>query len=66
MRLFLTFLAMAILTIAVGCAPKEAAKPQGETGTSSPESSETSSDSSATSPDTSNMQEVSLKLPGMT
>ena len=60
MRLILTLLALAMFTIAVGCAPKEADT------TAAASSSTSGTQTAATTPDTGNMQLVSLKLPGMT
>ena len=64
MRLLLTLVAVAMLTFAVGCAPKEDGGDAA--GTSTSETQTAGTQAAATTPDTSEMQLVSLKLPGMT
>jgi hypothetical protein len=64
MRLLLTLMAVAMLTFAIGCAPKDEGGGATDTSTSGAQTSGT--ETPATTPDTSEMQLVSLKLPGMT
>ncbi len=71
MRLFLALMAVAMLTVAIGCetADKAAEPAKSETPaaakTAEPADDSTSDDNAVVA-DTSEMQEVSLKLPGMT
>ena len=69
MRLLIALFAVAMMSFAIGCTPTEEKKDtppaKTETGAVTP-SSDASSTTASVTPDTSNMQEVSLKLPGMT
>ena len=64
MRLLIALVAVAMLTIAIGCAPDETASTT-TTPAATPATS-TQPANAAVTPDTSNLQTVSLKLPGMT
>jgi hypothetical protein len=70
MRLLLTFMAMAVLVVSIGCDSKKEEtvqpKPTGETANGSAEvAAPDAGDNSATTK-TTKTQTVSLKLPGMT
>lgn len=70
MRLLLTFMAMAVLVVSIGCdkkpAEKEAPKKAAEAASpAAPDAAPDAGDGAATAK-TSETQTVSLKLPGMT
>lgn len=66
MRLLLTLMAVAMLTFAVGCAPKEEGGGAADTSTSGTQTATETQTADTSTPDTSGMQLVSLNLPGMT
>ena len=69
MRLLLTLVAVAMLTVAVGCGPAEDAgtAAKSDTSSSGTPTAETSTETSeTTTADTGEMTLVSLNLPGMT
>ena len=67
MRLLVALFALAMMTISLGCAPEETATTEAPATTTPAASADaTPAAAAAVTADTSAMQEVSLKLPGMT
>lgn len=68
MRLFLTLMAVAMLTFAIGCAPKDegGAAADADTSTSGTQTAAETQTADTAAPDSGEMQLVSLNLPGMT
>ncbi len=66
MRLLVALVALAMMTISLGCAPEETATTQAPAPTTPAASTDSAPAAAAVTADTSGMQEVSLKLPGMT
>jgi hypothetical protein len=66
MRLLLTFMAMAVLVVSIGCDKKDAEEAAKTTGNSAGGAGEVAAKDGSASTKTSETQTVSLKLPGMT
>lgn len=66
MRLLLTFMAMAVLVVSIGCDKKAAEEAPKTTGTTSGGAGEVAEKDDSATAETSETQTVSLKLPGMT